>query len=302
LVNSSLKKLKFHLASFDMVIKERTTVTAITEGTWRFEHNKACFRYDIIPFVKALKELFNSFDQFLIDELSEVQQVFKKMEQAVEQHCVEKNKFQDKMKNVLKENDRLLTQALSVDIVNLVVHDNVKSACMNVDSLSGDVKERKVKREIEEIEMLNIELDHRVTKLVAENEHLKQTYKQLHTQEEAATHSEIIERVNLLSSASGSKSQDNTKNDMLQRTPRKAKKNKLEEHLRTVRPSLNKKSVVDTKATSSVTNCMSNVNFDLKCDSCNGCLFSDNHDACVVAYINYVNASIKSSRKCVPFV
>nr|GFC04008.1 hypothetical protein [Tanacetum cinerariifolium] len=32
-VNSSLKKLKFHIASFDMVVKERTTATAITEGT-----------------------------------------------------------------------------------------------------------------------------------------------------------------------------------------------------------------------------------------------------------------------------
>nr|GEX99163.1 hypothetical protein [Tanacetum cinerariifolium] len=100
--------------------------------------------------------------------------------------------------------------------------------------------------------------------------------------------------VNLLSSASRSKSPDNTKNDMIQRTPRKAKKNKLEEHLRMVRPSLNKKSVVDTKATSSITNSMSNVNSDLKCASCNGCLFYDNHDACVVAYINSVNASIKS--------
>nr|GEV15471.1 retrovirus-related Pol polyprotein from transposon TNT 1-94 [Tanacetum cinerariifolium] len=38
----------------------------------------------------------------------------------------------------------------------------------------------KIKRELEEIETINIELDHRVTKLVAENEHLKQTYKQLY--------------------------------------------------------------------------------------------------------------------------
>nr|GEZ54557.1 retrovirus-related Pol polyprotein from transposon TNT 1-94 [Tanacetum cinerariifolium] len=100
--------------------------------------------------------------------------------------------------------------------------------------------------------------------------------------------------VNLLSSASRSKSQDNTKNDRIQRTPRNAKKNKLEEQLRTIRPRLNKKSVVDTKATSSVSNSMSNVSSDLKCASCNGCLFFDNHDACVVAYINSVNASIKS--------
>nr|GFA41932.1 hypothetical protein [Tanacetum cinerariifolium] len=128
MVNPSLKNLKFHLASFDMVVKERTTATAITEGTWGFEHTKACFRDEIIPFVKALKELFNSFYQFLIDELTEVQNVFNQIEHAVEQHCVEKNKFQDKMKNVLKDNERLLEQAISVDIVNIVMHDHVNSA------------------------------------------------------------------------------------------------------------------------------------------------------------------------------
>nr|GEW69081.1 hypothetical protein [Tanacetum cinerariifolium] len=115
------------------VVKERTTATAITEGTWGFEHTKACFRDDIIPFVKVLKELFTSFDQCLIDELTEVQTVFKQMELAVEQHCEEKNKFQNKMENVLQENDQLLTQALSAEIMNVVIHDNVKSVCLNVD-------------------------------------------------------------------------------------------------------------------------------------------------------------------------
>nr|GEY16133.1 hypothetical protein [Tanacetum cinerariifolium] len=92
-VNSCLKKLKFHLTSFDMVVKERTTATAITEGTWGFEHTKACFCDDIIPFVKALKELFTSFDQCLIYEVTEVQNVFKQMKLAVDQHREEKNKF-----------------------------------------------------------------------------------------------------------------------------------------------------------------------------------------------------------------
>ncbi|GJS23682.1 hypothetical protein Tco_0452314 [Tanacetum coccineum] len=76
MVNMSLKKLKHHLAGFDMVVKERTTATAITEGSWGFKHTKACFRDEIIPFVKALKDLFNTFDQYLIDDLSEVQNVF----------------------------------------------------------------------------------------------------------------------------------------------------------------------------------------------------------------------------------
>ncbi|GKE72228.1 hypothetical protein Tco_1534269 [Tanacetum coccineum] len=42
------------------------------------------------------------------------------------------------------------------------------------------MNEDKVKKDIEEIEMINIELDHRVSKLITENEHLKQTYKQLY--------------------------------------------------------------------------------------------------------------------------
>nr|GEW68997.1 retrovirus-related Pol polyprotein from transposon TNT 1-94 [Tanacetum cinerariifolium] len=193
MVKSSLKKFKFHLASFDVVVKERTTATAITEGTWGFKHTKACFRDEIIPFLKALKDLFNSFDQFLIDELTEVQNVFNQMEQAFEQHYVEKNKFQDKMNNVLKENERLLEQEISADIVNIVVHANVNYASQSQEkdtvimklkerlkSLNGNVKEEKIKRELEEIETINIELDHKVTKLVAENEHLKQTYKQLY--------------------------------------------------------------------------------------------------------------------------
>nr|GFA75836.1 hypothetical protein [Tanacetum cinerariifolium] len=89
-------------------------------------------------------------------------------------------------------------------------------------------------------------------------------------------------------------SQNNTKKNKIRRTQRKAKKNKIEDHHRIVKSSLNKKSVVDSKATLSVINFVSNVNSDLKCASCNGYLFSDNHDACVVAYIKSVNDSSKS--------
>nr|GFA73021.1 hypothetical protein [Tanacetum cinerariifolium] len=55
------------------------------------------------------------------------------MELVVKQHREEKHKFQNKMEHVLQENDRLLTQALSVEIVNVVVHDNVTSEYLNVD-------------------------------------------------------------------------------------------------------------------------------------------------------------------------
>nr|GEW21398.1 hypothetical protein [Tanacetum cinerariifolium] len=403
MVNSSLKKLKFHLSSFDMIVKERTTATAITKGTWGFEHTKACFRDDIIPFVKALKELINSFDQFLIDELTEVQNVFKQMEQAVEQHCVKKNKNNTFLEQSaptfteLFEINDLKAQSQAKDTIILKLKEGLQS-------LSGDVKEKKekvlvitaLKETLSKLkgklvvteaislhhidpELLKIDVAPLAPKL--HNNRIAHTDYLRHTQEETTTLREIVEserflnpfntsldyackytkriqelliilqqtcpyindlgtklmavtqknkdkqirftehiptsgntpikttsstnlvsnppvlsstRVNLLSSAIGSQPQGYTKNDRIQRTPRKAKKNKLEDHLRTIRPSLNKRSVVDTKVISSVTNSMSNVNSDLKCATCNGCLFSDNYDSCVVAYINSVNASIKS--------
>nr|GEW38384.1 hypothetical protein [Tanacetum cinerariifolium] len=73
----------------------------------------------------------------------------------------------------LFEINNLKAQAQAKDTVILKLKEKLRS-------LNGDVNERKVKREVEEIETLNIELDHKVTKLVAENEHLKQTYKQLY--------------------------------------------------------------------------------------------------------------------------
>nr|GFB61997.1 retrovirus-related Pol polyprotein from transposon TNT 1-94 [Tanacetum cinerariifolium] len=96
-----------------------------------------------------------------------------------------------------------------------------------------------------------------------------------------------IKGINLASSASGSMSLDNTKNNRIRQTLKRAKKNKVEDHLRNVKSSLNKASVVDSKATSYVLNSVSNVNSNLNCSSSNGCFFSDNNNTCV-------NASKKS--------
>ncbi|GJV67008.1 hypothetical protein Tco_1482517 [Tanacetum coccineum] len=177
--------------------------------------------------LKKLKHLLASFDV------------------AVEQHRLESKTFEVKMNKVLNENERLLEQVLSKDIVNIIVNSSVDNSDVNVHecekclklktelqtnfvekeiydkldnsvsnqsapsfdqlfelnklkaqsqekdmiimklkerikSLSGKIDENKIKKDLEEIETINIELDHRVTKLIAENEHLKQTYKQLY--------------------------------------------------------------------------------------------------------------------------
>nr|GFB88295.1 hypothetical protein [Tanacetum cinerariifolium] len=72
----------------------------------------------------------------------------------------------------LFEINDLKAQVQEKDTVILKFKEKLKS-------FSGDVKERKVEREVGEIKTLNLELDHNVTKLSAKNEHLKQTYKQL---------------------------------------------------------------------------------------------------------------------------
>nr|GFC67012.1 hypothetical protein [Tanacetum cinerariifolium] len=107
--------------------------------------------------------------------------------------------------------------------------------------------------------------------------------------------------VALVSNASASQSKDNTKKNRIRRTHKKAKETELEDHPRKVKSSLNKASVIDSRANSSVIESVSNVNSNLKCASCNVCLFSDNHDKCVVEYVNSVNASRKSKSAKKPF-
>ncbi|GJR77709.1 retrovirus-related pol polyprotein from transposon TNT 1-94 [Tanacetum coccineum] len=271
MVNMSLKKLKHHLAGFDVVVKERIMATTITDGPWGFEHTKACFRDEIIPFVKAPKDLFNTFDQYLINELSEVQNVFHQMEQAVEQHPQSQEK--DTIIKKLKE---------------------------RIKSLSGNVNEDKVKKDIEEIETINIELDHRVSKLIAENEHLKQTYKQLYesikpTRIRSKEQCDALVRVKPSTSASRSQPSGNTKKYKIQQTPISTQKNKVEAHPRTVKSSLkNKNCFVEPKGNANVQHSKLNANSELLCVKCNGCMLSNNHDLCVLDFINDVNARTKS--------
>ncbi|GJX78152.1 retrovirus-related pol polyprotein from transposon TNT 1-94 [Tanacetum coccineum] len=70
----------------------------------------------------------------------------------------------------------------------------------NIKRLNKTSTTNSVKKDIDEIETINIELEHRVTKLIAENEHLKQTYKQLYdsikpSRVQAKEHAESLEKV-----------------------------------------------------------------------------------------------------------
>ncbi|GKB03743.1 hypothetical protein Tco_0831886, partial [Tanacetum coccineum] len=96
-------------------------------------------------------------------------------------------------------------------------------------------------------------------------------------------------------SASGSQPSGNTKKDKIQQTQSRILKNKVEAHPRKVKSSLkNKDHVVEPKGTAPVQHSKLNANSDLKCVKCNGCMLFDNHDLCVLDFINNVNARAKS--------
>ncbi|GJY96726.1 hypothetical protein Tco_0513636 [Tanacetum coccineum] len=159
LVNTSLKKLKYHLSKFDTVVKKRITPDAITEGEWGFEHTKAVFLNEIILFLNTLKDIFNVFDKDLLNE---------------DKSCNNQNALE--IPDYFENNDlKARVQAKDTTIHKLKEH---------IKSMRENDKEEKVKQDIDEIETINIELEHSVAKLLSENEllhkeieHLKEIYK-----------------------------------------------------------------------------------------------------------------------------
>ncbi|GKA67346.1 retrovirus-related pol polyprotein from transposon TNT 1-94 [Tanacetum coccineum] len=206
LVNESLKKLKFHLARFDNVVKIRTTPDARTKGEWGFEHTKAIFNKEIIPFLKSLKYIFNVFDKDLLNEIIEVQIVFDQMDAAVQQSSVDKqyvlltvmnsmslngesvnmerkqNESCDKCFNL--DAELLKSQNAHNDLFKkFFEHNNLKAQLQDKDtticklkeiikSMRKKSKEENVNYDYCEIETKNMELENSVAKLLSENEHL----------------------------------------------------------------------------------------------------------------------------------
>ncbi|GJS53734.1 hypothetical protein Tco_0627096 [Tanacetum coccineum] len=249
MVNTSLKKLKHHLASFDVVVKERTTATTIT---------------------------------------------------------------------------KLKAQSQEKDTVIKKLKERIKS-------LSGKINGDKIKKDLEEIETINIELDHKVSKLIAENEHLKQTYKQLYDSiKPACIRSKeqcdgLINQVNLKSveiSELNARLQEKVlviialKDELRKLKGKALVDNVVTKH--TIDPEMLKNDVepITTKLLNNRTahsayikhtqeeaavlrelvehHSKLNANSKLKCVKCNGCMLSDNHDLYVLDFINNVNARVKS--------
>ncbi|GJU26939.1 retrovirus-related pol polyprotein from transposon TNT 1-94 [Tanacetum coccineum] len=164
MVNTSLKKLKHHLAGFDVVVKERTTTTAITEGSW------GCLKLEIEllnkkDFIekKTYDKLFKSFTT--LEKYSISLEVDSQLNQGIFQRDNSVSNQSALSFDRYFELNELKAQSQEKDTVIKKLKEIIKS-------LSENMNEDKIKKDLEEIETINIELDHRVSKLIAENDHL----------------------------------------------------------------------------------------------------------------------------------
>ncbi|GJY06006.1 retrovirus-related pol polyprotein from transposon TNT 1-94 [Tanacetum coccineum] len=352
MVNTSLKKLKHHLASFDVVVKERTTATTITEGLWGVSK--------------------------LIAENEHLKQTYKQLYDSIKPTRIRSKEQCDDLINQVN------LKYVEISVLNASLQEKV----LVITTLKDDLRKLKGKSLVDNVvtkhtsdpEMLKIDVEPITPKLLNKRtansayikhtqeeavvlkdlvEHVKSNYPLDHSLESACRYAKLIQELltninktcpsinntgeklvvitpknkdkrvrfiepitssgnkitkivstsNLVSnkpmlsstrvkpstSASGSQPSGNTKKDKIQQTPSSTQKNKVEAHHRKVTSSLkNKDCVVAPKGTAHVQHSKLNANSELKCVKCNCCMLSDNHDLCILDFINNVNARNKS--------
>ncbi|GJT03638.1 retrovirus-related pol polyprotein from transposon TNT 1-94 [Tanacetum coccineum] len=223
LVNASLKKLKFHLTQFDSVVKQRITPDALTKDKRCLEiaNKQALNENDRLLEQIISQDIVNIVVNSSMDINNSVNVNVKSMEtcnkcleleaELIKQHnMVEKDKYNKLLKNYSKFEQHCISLEIAMQLNKENFQTNNTSVnqteptfdqLFELNNLKAELQEKNtkikklkahikrvnetstsesVKKDIDEIETINIELEHRVAKLITENEHLKHTYKQLY--------------------------------------------------------------------------------------------------------------------------
>ncbi|GKB56530.1 integrase, catalytic region, zinc finger, CCHC-type containing protein [Tanacetum coccineum] len=274
MVNTSLKKLKHHLAGFDVVVKERTTTTAITEGSWGPKR------------------------------LSSNETGVNNIESRVQRH------FELKMNKVLNENERLLEQVISKDIVNIIVNAFVDNASVNMHEcekclkLETELLNKKdfIKKEIYdklfrsyttlEKHCISLEVDTQLNQEIFQRDNFVSSQRKRFGHYSSKNALENL-KIDVEPIAPRLLNNRTTHSDYLRHTQEQAvilreivKQGKSQNPLNN--------SLDFACKTANVQHSKLNANSELLCVKCNGCMLSDNHDLCVLDFINDVNAHAKS--------
>ncbi|GJR56928.1 hypothetical protein Tco_1499090 [Tanacetum coccineum] len=110
--------------------KKRITPTGVTEGERGFEQTKRCYLTEVIPFFKTLKEHFAGVQTALFKEVKVMEEIFDQMNDEVDQNTVDKQCAEIVKKNLLIENENLIANCLS----NQLLYDVEKSRCLDLEA------------------------------------------------------------------------------------------------------------------------------------------------------------------------
>nr|GEZ32006.1 Gag-Pol polyprotein [Tanacetum cinerariifolium] len=162
MVNDSLRA---ELArSFKTIIKRRTTPTFHEQGECRFVHTKKAFTEQVIPFYEHVKELVQSLDENLVKEVTEFMRIFDELDKEYEQCVLEKKKLQIEKKNLLIQNECLITDCRAKDICSIVLasdRDRPLSEELRSNSVRENLKVIKLEAEILKQQQMLAESDKR---------------------------------------------------------------------------------------------------------------------------------------------
>ncbi|GJZ09605.1 retrovirus-related pol polyprotein from transposon TNT 1-94 [Tanacetum coccineum] len=139
---------------FDKTCKKRITPTGVTEGERGFEQTKRCYLTEVIPFFKTLKEHFAGVQTALFKEVKVMEEIFDQMNDEVDQNTVDKQCAEIVKKNLLIENENLIANCLS----NQLLYDVEKSRCLDLEAEMSKVHNESKHISKLEREYLNLQL------------------------------------------------------------------------------------------------------------------------------------------------
>ncbi|GKA02665.1 retrovirus-related pol polyprotein from transposon TNT 1-94 [Tanacetum coccineum] len=151
---------------------------AINDSVYYVEKCNKCLKLEV--------ELIKQHNMIEKDEYNKLSNSFSKLEQ----HYISLELAMQLNKEIFQKNNTSVNQTEPTfdqlfELNNLKAELQAKETTIeqlkeNIKHLNKTSTINSVKKDIDEIETINIELEHRVGKVIAENEHLKQTYKQLY--------------------------------------------------------------------------------------------------------------------------
>ncbi|GJV90929.1 retrovirus-related pol polyprotein from transposon TNT 1-94 [Tanacetum coccineum] len=297
--------------------RRRTTLSPHEIGSWEQSEIKGAFKAYVIPFFENLKETFKLFEKRFIIEVKEMKDIFEHMEDEVSSLVNERERIkleykklydsikqtqaktklqtdslQQKLNDQISENNKLRAQLKGMFFESPMNHNGISvNTKLSKPSTSGTKlysvtpfpKSKVIPKVVKKSDLSKSVTSHLTTKKITEKCTKVLALVKQNTPKTDNTMLSSLRRVSS-TNASGSKPKSNIKNDRIPQRSSRSMKNKVEAHHRKFKSSANKINHV-LERNSNVKNITLSKNSDTICLSCNECLFSANHDACVIVEI-----------------